>query len=133
VADTTIGLDGLEALQVARNFAAEVTFNPDTFRNNELCNFVKLFFAQGVSAAIRIQTSVRTQRLSGRLTDSINVTQRIRNFLIRGDLDSKNAWHRMFGGKNDSKKWINARNHGTPKFYAKRGEDILLGKYCQDL
>ena len=76
MAETAIGLNGLQTLDVTADFAAKVTFAFVASFNNIVDDFVELFFRKLVGAERRVDPeSVHDFRGTGR-ADAIDIAQR---------------------------------------------------------
>src|SRR5438552_14834443 len=93
MADAAITLDGLEALEVQTDFAAQVAFGDVFAVLDGVDELRQLLFVQIFGAQSRIDAGLGQDRLGIDRSDAIDITQRDFDAFIGGDIDSENAWH----------------------------------------
>jgi hypothetical protein len=93
VADTTVAVDGLQALQIASEFTTEVTFNDPLVLSDDVENLVELLLGQVLSAHVRIKANLGDNLIGAAGADTVNVTEGERDFLLRGDFNTEETWH----------------------------------------
>ena len=89
MADSTVALDGLEALEVTTDFPAQVTLNEDAFLDDGFGNLVQLFLVQVPCADIRIQTGILDQAISNSGPNSVDITEGIWELFVPGNFDTQ--------------------------------------------
>ena len=93
VANATVAIDRLEALQVAGDFAAEIALNHPLVLGDDVKDLVELFFRERIGALIRIDTGFLDDLVRALRANAVNVTEGDRDFLFRGDFYTEETWH----------------------------------------
>src|SRR6185503_15689079 len=95
VADATIALDALKALEVHADFAAQITFDDILAVLDRVNDLRKLRFAQVLRANLRIDIGLgqNLNRVCG--ANAINIPQRDINALIRRNFYTNNTCHKL--------------------------------------
>jgi hypothetical protein len=89
VADATITIDRLEALEVASDFTAEIAFNHPLVLGDNLKDLVKLLFGKIRSAHVGIEAGFKHNLVGTLWADSVDVTEGDRDFLFRGNFNTE--------------------------------------------
>ena len=93
MADATVAVDGLEALQIAGDLAAEVTLEHPLVLGDEVEDLVELLFGEVLRPHVGIQSGLFDEEIGPRGTDAVDVTEGVRDFLFRGDFYTEETWH----------------------------------------
>ena len=93
VNSSLIAIDGLKALQVAGDFAAEVTLEHPFVLGDEVKDLVELLFGKVRSAHVGIEPGFLDQEIGAGGPDAVDVTEGVRDFLLRGNIDAEETWH----------------------------------------
>ena len=93
MANASIAIDCLETLQIACDFAAEVTLEHPFVLGDDMENLVELLFRQVLRPHIRIEASFLDQQIGPRGTDAVDVTEGKRDFLLRRNIDAEETRH----------------------------------------
>ena len=88
VADATIAVNGLEALEVCLNFTPEITFDGQLARSDRLDDVVQLLRREILGANIRFDVRLLEDLLRGARADPVNVWQRSVDALVAGVFNS---------------------------------------------
>jgi hypothetical protein len=93
VTNTAIAIDGLESLEVARNLAAEVAFENPLMLGDKMEDLVELLFRKILRPHVRVQARFFNKQVSTGRTDAVDITEGIRDFFLRGDVDAEETRH----------------------------------------
>ena len=94
MANATVAIDRLKALQVAHELAAQITLNHPLIFSDDVKNFVQLLFTESFCTGVGINTDFFNDQVGADRTDSVNITEGKRDFLLRGNINTENTWHR---------------------------------------
>jgi len=84
MANSPVAIDGLKALQVCSMISAEVAFDYPFAVGDHVKNLIKVFFSKVLSTHIGIDSDFLNDKISPLRTDSVNVTEGIRDLLFCG-------------------------------------------------
>jgi len=93
MADATVAIDRLEALQVRGNFAAKVTLEHPFVFGDDMEDLVELFFREILSPHVGIQACFFNELVGARGAYAVDITEGVRDFLFRGDFYTEETWH----------------------------------------
>ena len=93
MADTTVAVDRLKALQIGRDFTAKITFEHPFVLSDDVKDFVKLLFSEILSAHVGVEPGFLDERIRPRGADAVDITQGERDFLFRGDFYTEETRH----------------------------------------
>jgi hypothetical protein len=92
--DAAVATNGLKALQVAGEFTTEVALDHPFVLRDNVENLIELLLRKGFSAGIRMDAGFGDHLISTDRTDAVDVTEGIRDFLLRGNFYTEETWHR---------------------------------------
>src|SRR6516162_6849216 len=95
VADTTIALDALQALQVHTDFPAQIAFDNIFSILDRMDNLRKLGFAEVLRADARVDLGLRQNLDRVRRADAVNIPQRDIDALIRRNFYTNDTCHKL--------------------------------------
>ena len=98
MAETAVALDGLEALQVLRDVAAEVTLALIAHADDVLDNLIELLFRQIRRAHGRVEAEGIANLCGAAGADAIDVAERVLYFLVIGNVYAEDSWHGVRAG-----------------------------------
>lgn len=93
MANATVAVDGLETLEVALQFPAQVTFNHDIQGTDRVDDGIQLFRREVFGADVGIDVGDFQHTLGVAGTDTIDVGQGRFDAFVTGNFYSKKAWH----------------------------------------
>ena len=93
VADATIAIDRLEAFEVRGDFAAKVTFEHPFVLRDDVENLVELLLREILRSHIGIEPDFFHELIGTGGPDPVDVTEGIRDFLLRGNIDAEETRH----------------------------------------
>ena len=88
VADATVAVDGLQALEVALQFAAEVTLDEDAALADGVNDGAELLGCELLGAGVRIDVGTVEDAFRGLRSDAVDIGQRRFNALVAGNINS---------------------------------------------
>ena len=97
MANATVAIDRLKALEIGGVVATKIAFNDPLVIGDHVEDFIELFFAQILGAEVGIDADFFDDNVSALGTDTVNVTEGERDFLLRGDFDAEETWHSRMG------------------------------------
>ena len=97
MANATIAIDRLEALQITRDLAAKVTLKHPFVLGDDVEDFVQLLLGEVLRPHVGIQATLLDEQIGTGGTDAVDVTEGIRDFLFRGDFYTEETWHGCLG------------------------------------
>ena len=83
VADTTVAIDRLEALEIGGVVATEIALNDPLVIGDHVEDLVELLFRKVLSAHVGIDADFFNDQVSTLRTDAVDVTEGERDFLLR--------------------------------------------------
>jgi len=83
-----IAIYRLEALQVGRDIAAQITLDHIFQIVDDRSDFINVFLRQFSSPQARIKTGFRHHAISASWSDAIEITERVRQRLVTGYIDT---------------------------------------------
>ena len=89
VADAPVAVDGLEALEIALHFAAQIALDRDLVRVDRMDDRVELFGREILRAGVRINVRLFENLLRVARAHPINVGQRGFDAFVAGNIYSK--------------------------------------------
>src|ERR1700757_2238608 len=92
VAESAIGADFDETLDVHRNFLAQIALH-QPFSLNDRTDAVNFFFAQVLHLLHRVDLGVIAEATGARMTDAVDVRQRDVDVLLARKIDACNTCH----------------------------------------
>jgi len=93
MADATVAVDGLEALEILLEFAAKVTLDRVLVLRDDLNDPVDLLIGQRLGAEIRADFGLLKDELGPGGTNAVNVREGGFNPLVTGNIDTEKARH----------------------------------------
>jgi hypothetical protein len=91
--DAAVTIDGLEALEVTGEFAAEVTLHHPLVLGDDVEDFVELLLGKILGAHVSVETGLGDDLVGALRADAVDVTEGVRDFLFRGNFNTKETWH----------------------------------------
>lgn len=89
VTDAAIAVDGLKALEVGLQFAAEITFNENLAAGDGVDNLTELFVRKVLSTDVGVHVGKLEDAFDVLPADSINVGKRSFDTLLAGNFDTE--------------------------------------------
>lgn len=93
MADATIAVDGLQALEITGELTTKVTLDDPLVLSDDVKDLVELLLGQILSAHIRIKADLSDNLIGTARADAVNITEGERDFLLRGDFYTEETWH----------------------------------------
>ena len=91
--NAAIAIDGLQALEIALNFPAEIAFDDDLLRADRLDDVVELFRRQAFRAGVRIHVGLFEHFLREARADAVDVRQGRFDAFVAGNFNTEKAGH----------------------------------------
>jgi len=93
MADAAIAIDGLEALEVGLQLAAQIAFNRELARGDGVDDLVELLGGQILGADVRIDIGLLEDAERGARANAVDVRKRRGNALVAGNFNAEESWH----------------------------------------
>ena len=93
MADTTVAVDRLEALQVGLKFAAQVTLDDDFLGGDGRDDRTDLLGAEFLGPGVGVDIGLFEDALGGLGSDSVDVTKGGLDALVTGNFYAEKSWH----------------------------------------
>ena len=95
MADATVAVDGLKALQVLLKFAAKVTLYEDLLRPDRVDNGVQLFRRKILRANVRVDVCGFENFFCVAGSDAVDVRQRSFDAFVAGNVNTEKSGHKL--------------------------------------
>jgi len=93
VADAAVAVDRLEALQVARDVAAQVALDHPFVLGDHVEDLVELLLGEVLRPHVGLEARLLHDLVGARGADAVNIAEGVRDFLFRGDFYTKETRH----------------------------------------
>jgi hypothetical protein len=93
VADATVTIDGLEALQVAGDVTAEITLHHPLVVGDDVQDLVQLLFGQVRGAHVGIEAGGGDDEIGPGRANAVNVPEGVSDLLFGGKFNAEETWH----------------------------------------
>jgi len=93
MADATVAVDRLKALQILLEFAAKIAFDDKLVFLDNLNDAVQLLIGQLFSANVGVDFGLLENELGAGRSDAINIRQGGFDPFVTGDINTEKTWH----------------------------------------
>ena len=93
MADATVAVDRLEALEIGGDFAAEIALEHPLVLGDDVEDLVELLLREVLRPHVGIEAGLFDEEVGPRGTDAVDVTEGVRDFLFRGDFYAEETRH----------------------------------------
>lgn len=91
--NAAVATDGLQALEVTRDFPPEITFYHPLVVSDDVYDRVELLLIEVIGTHVGVQSNFLHDEIGPLGTNSVDVAERESDFLLRGDVDAKDTRH----------------------------------------
>src|SRR5690606_41870066 len=97
VTNAAVAADRLKALQVGGDLTSKVAFERPLVLGDDLEDPVELLFAQVLRTGGRLDAGFLNDLVGPLRADAVDVAKRVRDLLLRGDINAEETWHKREG------------------------------------